>query len=423
MGLSTSGINDNDVPNWLAKEAEFTPNNNARPESRRPTENAEQLRVKDEESQELSSLSNNITYWNLILDQGVVTERIILHRFLGSGTRDDPYLVEYIPRDPRNPMGFPQWKKWAITMVMAIATLAIAFVSSAYAGGMEQIIQEFHCSMQVSILGISLFVLGFAIGPLFWAPLSEMYGRQKLFFGTFAALTAFNIGAANANSIEALLLMRFFAGAFGSSPLTNAGGVIADMFPASERGLAMAVFAAAPNMGPVMGPIAGGFLGQSAGWRWVEGLLAVFSGLTWLLMAFTVPETYSPVLLRERALRLTNVTGKESKESSDSSPEDGFIPEEKVDISDSNQYNGGNLLEIPSTPYLAHVGTRRSRSPGSAPYPDLENGLQRELTRGSTLTRKSQQVRTSEMGSWENNPFDIERVYSSEAFKSQLQGC
>ena len=46
--------------------------------------------------------------------------------------------------------------------------------------------------------------------------------------------------------------MRFFAGAFGSSPLTNAGGVIADMFPASQRGLAMSVFAAAPFMGPTV---------------------------------------------------------------------------------------------------------------------------------------------------------------------------
>jgi MFS family permease len=35
--------------------------------------------------------------------------------------------------------------------------------------------------------------------------------------------------------------------------LTNAGGVIADMFPARERGLAMSIFAAAPFMGPVLG--------------------------------------------------------------------------------------------------------------------------------------------------------------------------
>ena len=98
-----------------------------------------------------------------------------------------------------------------------------------------------------------------------------MYGRQVLFFVTYGALTAFNGGAVASPNVAALLVLRFLAGAFGSSPLTNAGGVIADMFPASQRGLAMSVFAAAPFMGPTLGPIIGGFVSQSIGWRWNEG--------------------------------------------------------------------------------------------------------------------------------------------------------
>ena len=96
---------------------------------------------------------------------------------------------------------------------------------SGYTGGIDQIIQEFHISTEVATLGLSLFVLGFAIGPLFWAPLSELYGRQILFSTTYMALTAFNAGAAGSKNIETLLVLRFLAGAFGSSPLTNAGGV------------------------------------------------------------------------------------------------------------------------------------------------------------------------------------------------------
>ena len=106
-----------------------------------------------------------------------------------------------------------------------------------------QIIEEFRIEEEIATLGLSLFVLGFAVGPLLWAPMSELYGRQILFFGTYAAVTAFNAGAAGSKNIQTLLVLRFFAGAFGSSPLTNAGGVIADMFAAKERGLAMALFA------------------------------------------------------------------------------------------------------------------------------------------------------------------------------------
>ena len=149
-------------------------------------------------------------------------------------------------------MGFSMVKKWSITLLVAIATLAVAFVSSAYTGGINQIIEQFGTSDEIVTLGVSLFVLGFAIGPLLWAPLSELYGRQILFFVTYGVLTAFNAGAAGAQNIQTLIILRFFAGAFGSSPLTNAGGVIADMFAANQRGLAMAVFSAAPFMGPVV---------------------------------------------------------------------------------------------------------------------------------------------------------------------------
>ena len=60
-------------------------------------------------------------------------------------------------------------------MLVAVATLAVAFVSSAYSGGIAEVLREFKVAQIIGTLGISLFVLGFAIGPLLWAPLSGMY--------------------------------------------------------------------------------------------------------------------------------------------------------------------------------------------------------------------------------------------------------
>ncbi|KAL1844514.1 hypothetical protein VTK73DRAFT_2389 [Phialemonium thermophilum] len=253
---------------------------------------------------------DKIPFWRLVIDQAGVTPAVLDHKYAGSGTADDPYLVQWIPNDPRNPMLFSGVYKWFVTMTVAVATLAVALVSSAFTGGLEEIILQFRISQEVATLGLSLFVLGFAIGPLLWAPLSELFGRQLLFVTTYAALTAFNAGCAGAQNSWTLIILRFFAGAFGSSPLTNAGGVIADMFPASQRGIAMAIFASAPFLGPVLGPIIGGFLGMNAGWRWVMGFLAAFSGAVWIFGSLVVPETYPPVLLRKRAEKLSRLTGK-----------------------------------------------------------------------------------------------------------------
>ncbi|KAF7717493.1 MFS-type transporter [Penicillium ucsense] len=257
-----------------------------------------------------STLPTSIPYFRMVFDQGVVTQQVASHPYSGSGTDDDPYVVTWIPDDPRNPLLFSQTKKWLFTALMAIATLAVALVSSAYSGGIQQIEQQFGIGSEVAILGVSLFVVGFAVGPLLWAPLSELFGRQVLFFGTYAALTAFNAGCAGSKNAWTLIILRFFAGAFGSSPLTNAGGVIADMFSAKQRGVAMSLFAAAPFLGPVLGPIIGGFLGESAGWKWVMGFLGAFSGAVWIIGSLLIPETYAPVLLRRRAERLSKLTGK-----------------------------------------------------------------------------------------------------------------
>ncbi|PFH56017.1 hypothetical protein XA68_17191 [Ophiocordyceps unilateralis] len=249
------------------------------------------------------------SHFALLLDPAGADDAAIARKYPGHGTPESPFIVDFLPNDARNPVTFAASFKWLITWLAAFSTLAVSFASSAYSGGISYIRADFAVSSEVVILGVSMFVLGFAIGPLIWAPLSELYGRQRIYFVTYMALTAFNAAAAGAPSMTALVVLRFFAGAFGSSPLTNSGGVIADMFSAEERGLATSIFALAPFLGPALGPIASGFLGEAAGWRWVEGLMAIFSGTIWILYSCICPETYVPFLLRQRAAALSRKTG------------------------------------------------------------------------------------------------------------------
>jgi hypothetical protein len=122
-----------------------------------------------------SGRSGRISHFKRVLHQGILNDDIVNHPYKGTGTEDDPFLVTWIDDDPVNPMNYSQTTKWGITILVAIATLAVAFVSSAYSGGIAEIIQEFRVAQIIATLGISLFVLGFAIGPLLWAPLSGKY--------------------------------------------------------------------------------------------------------------------------------------------------------------------------------------------------------------------------------------------------------
>jgi hypothetical protein len=63
------------------------------------------------------------SHWQLVIDQTHVTPEVLNWPYRGSGTEEDPYVVEYIENDRRNPMLFSMWKKWMITLLVAFVSL------------------------------------------------------------------------------------------------------------------------------------------------------------------------------------------------------------------------------------------------------------------------------------------------------------
>lgn len=277
-------------------------------------------------------------FWRTIFDQGHVSEDVVSYKYDGSGTEEDPWQVTWMDNDTRDPLQYRFATKWLITLLVGVDTLAIALTSSAYSGGIVEVVKDFKVSEEIALLGISLFVLGFALGPLVWAPLSEVYGRRYIMIASAGTLTAFTAATTGSQNIQTLIILRFFGGAAGSAPFAVAGGVIADCFPTVSRGLASGLFCAAPFLGPALGPIIGGFLSESAGWRWVEGLVAIFSALLGFICVFFLPETYAPVLLRKRAERLSLLTGN--------------VYRSKVDISKGKPKLVATLKEALSRPWI-----------------------------------------------------------------------
>jgi MFS family permease len=106
-------------------------------------------------------------------------------------------------------------------MIVAVSTLAVALASSGLSGATRSIAADFE-ETRTTVLALvtSIFVLGFAIGPLVWAPLSEIYGRRMTLLVSYFFFTLWNAVAISSPNIAALIVFRFLAGAFGSSPLT-----------------------------------------------------------------------------------------------------------------------------------------------------------------------------------------------------------
>lgn len=160
-------------------------------------------------------------------------------------------------------------------------------------------------SEEVGILATSLYILGFACGPLIWAPVSELWGRRVSLIPASICLGLFSIGTAVSKNAPSVFLTRFFAGVFGSAPVACVSASLGDIYTQKYRGIAVTFYAAAVCGGPTLGPVIGSAITQSfLGWRWTEYIEAIWVFANVVVNVFFLPESYEPVLLARKARKL-----------------------------------------------------------------------------------------------------------------------
>ncbi|EFQ33893.1 major facilitator superfamily transporter [Colletotrichum graminicola] len=218
-------------------------------------------------------------------------------------------LVTFVPNDPDNPKNWSKAYKWYCTMVVAMTCFVVAFCSSVITADIAGVAEEFHISEEAALLSITVFVIGFGVGPMAFAPLSEIFGRQIIYASTLLVAVVFIIPCALAKNLATLLVCRAIDGIAFSAPMTLVGGTLADLWRNEERGVPMAAFSAAPFIGPAIGPLVGGFLSDATNWRWLYWIQLILSFVVWVLISFTVRETYAPTILARRAKKMRKETG------------------------------------------------------------------------------------------------------------------
>ncbi len=218
----------------------------------------------------------------------------------------DSNLVELSgPDDPLNPLNLPPWRKWFCASILGAMTFAATFSSSVFSAAANVTAQEFGVAPETMALATSLYVFGFAMGPILMGPASELHGRKTPFFVGYVGFILTQIPVGLAQNVETILIFRFLGGVASSGSPAIVGGYLADFCAPVERGVAVAIFAATTLIGPSAGAIIGGVVVQSSlGWRWTAWL-SMIMGVAFSAIGFVVlPETYVPVLLKREARQL-----------------------------------------------------------------------------------------------------------------------
>ena len=185
----------------------------------------------------------------------------------------DPNIVDWDgPDDLANPMNWPSAKKvTAVGLVSLITMLSSVpnelvkrarlivnspLASTVISPASADVLATFHSTNEtLGTFVTTVYLLGYVFGPLFIAPLSEIYGRAIFYNICNTIFLIFSIACAVANNLGALIVFRFLAGIASSCPIALGAGTIADMVRVEKRGLALSAWTLGPLLGPSLGPL------------------------------------------------------------------------------------------------------------------------------------------------------------------------
>ncbi|KAK4608916.1 Efflux pump vrtL [Fulvia fulva] len=230
------------------------------------------------------------------------------------------------PDDPANPKNWANRRRWLATITVSLFTFIAPVSSSMIAPGLRNVQADLHIQSDLEVeMGMSIFILGFAIGPLFLGPLSELFGRSVVLQLSNLFYMIFNLAGGFSRNSGELIAFRFLSGLGGSAPLGVGGGVLADLWLPTERGRAMALYSLMPLLGPAIGPIAGGFIAEYSTWRWVFWSTSIAAAFIQVLGMFFLQETYAAAILAKKKKLLIKITGNKDLHTEFDNPSRTFL--------------------------------------------------------------------------------------------------
>lgn len=128
----------------------------------------------------------------------------------------DVELVTFPPGDPANPRNWPGWRKWSIVIVILLVDLTVSWAASGYSPASKEFSKDLDVSTEVATLGLSLYVLGLACGPMVTAPLSEYFGRSPIYIVSYGIFLLFLMATALVRTLGGFLILRLISGLFSS---------------------------------------------------------------------------------------------------------------------------------------------------------------------------------------------------------------
>jgi MFS family permease len=226
-------------------------------------------------------------------------------------TGEDVLVLDFMDGDAENPFNWSPARKAFISTLLCLMTLFVGLATTAYSSGITSMTRDLGVSSELGQLGLFTFNFACALAPLFLAPFCELVGRRVIYVGAYVLFAVMFVGLALGRNIATILVCRALLGLFGCVGTILVGGTFSDIYAPDDRAVPMASFSYVAILGTIAAPIYSGFIDETIGWRWIEGIQGLANIPLIILVAIFLQETRGGAIIGKRAAMLRDKTGDE----------------------------------------------------------------------------------------------------------------
>ncbi|CAI7613501.1 unnamed protein product [Penicillium discolor] len=207
-------------------------------------------------------------------------------------TPDDGRKVTDSLRDPRN---WSRWKKNAQILMAAFHSMMGTFMAAGIIPAYGAFATQYNVTMPQASYLTSVQILLLGLSPLFWNPLTAVYGRHNVNLLSVLGSMVCNIGGARCSTYGGQMATRVLTAFLISPPLGNGSGVVTELCEPENRAQKLGWWTLMTTIGTPGGPFFMGFVIKHIGVQWIFWIFAVINFVQFLFYLAIGDETiYNP---------------------------------------------------------------------------------------------------------------------------------
>ena len=180
---------------------------------------------------------------------------------------------------------------FGLTLLLAMLTALGPLSMDLYLPSLPDIGHVLGAPTARAQLTISSYLIGFAVGQVYYGPLSDLYGRRPVLLAALALYLTSTLACAAVQSVDPLIGARFLQGMGGSGAIVLARAIVRDLYSGVRAARELSLMGSISALMPIVAPMIGGVLQSAFGWRASFICMSLGAIIAVLVAARLLPET------------------------------------------------------------------------------------------------------------------------------------